>query len=457
MYNTNDTIFAISSPTSSNRVIIRITGHDIIEACRKIFCTNSPFQAKHGIAKGKIQIDNELEISAFLYFFPSPHSYTGDDIAEIHINTNPSVTESILDKLIQNGLRTAEPGEFTARAYLNGKMDLAQAEAVNEIIVSSNQFQLAAAQNLLTGRLSQTTEEIRSAIMDCMSRIEAGLDFSGEGIEFITRSESVEKLTGIKKQLEALLSGSIKYESDMDLPSVGIAGAPNAGKSTLINKLLGCKRSIVSGERKTTRDVLTGLLELEHNNCVLFDCAGLIIETENILDELAQQSAIEALRNSSVVIFCVDISKDDWSEDYTARKMINTKFLIFAASKCDMVDEKDLSIILNKLKKMFGEDFLPFSAKTGQGIDKLLTKVDSLFYSQTSNIESPLALVSRHKKAVTEAITNLKESIVELNSGDDEVCAMLLRAAFKELSQIEQHNIDDQILEQIFSRFCIGK
>lgn len=457
MYNTNDTIFAVSSPTSGHRVIIRITGHDTIEACRKIFYSKSPFQAQLRITEGKLQVDNELEISALLYFFPSPHSYTGDDVAEIHVYSNPCITESILDKLILDGLRIAEPGEFTARAYLNGKMDLSQAEAVNEIIVSTNQFQLSAAQNLLTGRLSQTTEKICSAIMDCMSRIEAGLDFSGETIEFITQSEAFEKLTAINKQLKELLAGSIKYESVMDLPSVGIAGAPNAGKSTLINKLLGSQRSIVSKERKTTRDVLTGLLELEHSNCVLFDCAGLITEPENILDELAQLSAKEALLNSTIVIFCVDITKKNLAEDFAARKLINPKFLISAASKCDLIKKEDLPKRLDMLKNLFGDNFLPFSARTGQGIDILLEKIDSSLSSQTTNFESPLALVSRHKKAVTEAITNLKESIEELNSGNDEVCTMYLRAAFKELSQIEQHNIDDQILEQIFSRFCIGK
>ena len=460
MYNVNNTIVAVSSTAREKRVIVRATGPETFKIISEIF--KDDFEpglptGERKVISGNLIIDDELEIPAYLYLFPAPNSYTGDDVAEIHVYTNPSVTDTILDKLLGFGLRIAEPGEFSARAYLNGKMDLAQAEAVNEIIVSSNQLQLSAAENLLAGRLSQTTEEIRSSIMDCMSRLEAGLDFSGEEIEFISQKEALEKLTNIKKQLESLLAGSIQYESLIDLPSVGIAGAPNAGKSTLINKLLGSERSIVSHVRKTTRDVLTGMLKLEHSNCVLFDCAGLILEPENILDELAQQSAIEALKNSAVVVFCVDISKDNWIEDLSIRELINPKLVIPIAAKCDLVKENDLPPLLENLNQLFGSDFLPVSAKTDYGINSLLEKIDSSLYSQISIIESPLALVSRHKKTVTDAISNLIEAINELNLGNDEVCTMLLRAAYREISQIQQQNLDDQILDLIFSRFCIGK
>jgi len=457
MYNAHDTIFAISSPTSDKRVIIRISGPDTLSACRNLLDSEIGFDTKRSVYECKIKIDSDLELEGLLYFFPSPHSYTGDDVAEIHVYTNPSVSKAILEKLLELGLRTAEPGEFTSRAYLNGRMDLAQAEAVNEIIVSSNQYQLSAAENLLSGKLSQTTEEIRTSIMDCMSRLEAGLDFSGEDIEFISKDEAIEKLTQIKNMLEELLAGSIQYESVIELPSVGIAGAPNAGKSTLINKLLGSERSIVSNERKTTRDILTGQLELEHSNCVVFDCAGLIVEPDNILDELAQESAIEALRNSAIVIFCVDISKDDWAEDLEIRKLINAKHILPVVTKCDLAENNNIPALLNKLQNMFKNDFLQVCANTNLGIKELLDRIDKQLCSQNLKPEGPLALVSRHKKAVTDAIKNISEAIEELNLDNDEVCAMSLRAAYREISQIEQHNLDDQILNQIFSKFCIGK
>ncbi len=489
MYELSDTIVAVSSPAAGQRTIVRITGPDTIDTCEQIFSRSIPKETSALIA-GSITIDHELRVDAKLYLFLSPHSYTGDDVAEIHIHTNASVTEALMRDLLGNGLRMAGPGEFTARAYLNGKIDLAQAEAVNEVVVSSNKFQLDAAEKLLSGRLAETTAKIRSSIMDSLSLIEAGLDFSGEDIEFITRPEAARTLAQIKGQLEHLLSASISYESVIDLPAVGIAGAPNAGKSSLLNKLLGKARSIVSHKRKTTRDVLTGLLTLAHCRCVLFDCAGLTAEPNNILDELAQQAAIEALRNSSVVVFCVDISKPDWSEDTAIRKLTGPEVLIPVATKSDLLSEEVLARRLAELNKLFAPletqreksltgfaaEFLPISVETGTGIELLRDTIDrkildtlrrtpnggySILDTQASSIEHQamgVALTARHRQAVTEAIENVSESINELKAGNDEVTAMMLRAAYQGISDIESAGrIDDEILERIFSHFCIGK
>jgi len=323
-YDVTDTIFAVSSPSSDQRVILRITGPEAIEICRHIWTAplESPKvgQAPPYILSGSVAVDVELYINAKLYLFFAPHSFTGDDVVEIHTDMNSAVTEALIKNIMEHGLRMAEPGEFTARAFLNGKIDLAQAEAVNEIIVSTNEYQLAAAEKLLGGQLGEVTAELCENLMDCLSLIEAGLDFSGADIELLTRSEAVEGLIRVKGQLEGLLAGSISYESVIDLPAVGIAGAPNAGKSSLLNRLLGAERSIVSGDRKTTRDILSGPLSLAHGRCVLFDCAGLVLEPDGILENLARQAAVEALRNSSVVLFCVDASKADWVERCFSRK-----------------------------------------------------------------------------------------------------------------------------------------
>jgi tRNA modification GTPase len=302
--------------------------------------------------------------------------------------------------------------------------------------------------------------------MDCLSLIEAGLDFSGEDIEFITCDGAVERLVEIKEQLEQLLSGNISYESVIDLPAVGIAGAPNAGKSSLLNKLLGEARSIVSAQRKTTRDVLTGLLTLRHCNCVLFDCAGLMHQTHNILDELAQQAAVESLQNSSVVVFCVDASKKDWSEDITIRKLIEPKTLIPVATKCDLLSEEMLANRIAGLNKLFNVEFLPTSAETGIGLEQLRKTIDKKLIEpalgsgsegQVAEQASGVALTARHRQAVTEAIENIEESVSELKAGNNEVTAMMLRAAYEGLSSIAQQHVDEEILERIFSRFCIGK
>jgi tRNA modification GTPase len=539
MYDLNDTIVAVSSPSSGARAIVRITGPDTIKVCWQIFTPRYPspdgsrrtrdprfrgdrlaLAAAGGRGRtsrgqavaGSITIDDELEIDGYLYSFPAPHSYTGDDLAEIHIYTNSSATGALMGNLLGRGLRPAGPGEFTARAYLNGKIDLAQAEAVNEVVVSSNTLHLAAAQKLLSGRLAQTTEKVRSEMIDCLTLIEAGLDFSGEDIEFISRQEALERLTQIKGALEQLLSSSIRYESVVDLPAVGIAGAPNAGKSSLANKLLGVERSIVSAQRKTTRDVLTGLLTLTYCRCVLFDCAGLICDSglvprdpidESILDGLAHAAAIEALRNSAVVVFCVDISKADWSEDLDARSWIldarrasriehRGSSVIPVATKCDLLSDirrGGLANRLSELNELFATTFLATSVKMDRGIELLRQTIDGTLLERLiatgggseagvgqgnqpeglDRIRSDfVGLTARHRQVVNEAIQNINESIDELKAGPprdqarlrrDEIVAMMLRAAYEGMSGIgsADRRIDEQILEQIFSRFCIGK
>jgi tRNA modification GTPase len=462
MYELNDTIVAVSSPHFGERSIIRISGPGTIRKINQVFKPTIS-SIVSSLMRGSVVIDGELEIDATLYLFFSPRSYTGETLAEIHIYANPPVVEVLLENLLGMGLRMAGPGEFTARAYLAGKIDLTQAEAVNEIIVSSNRFQLAAAEKLLRGRLSETTEKIRSDLIDCISHIEAGLDFSGEDIEFISVTEAVRRLSDIKSELKQLLVGSISCESTLDLPAVGIAGAPNAGKSSLLNKLAGYERSIISAHRKTTRDILAGELLLKHCRCVLFDCAGLMVKAENILDELSQEAAIKALRNSSVVVFCVDVSRGDWAEDISIRKLIETKILIPAATKSDLLAKKLLANRVSEMNRLFDVDFLPTSAKTGDGLEQLRDAIDEKLIEQNlgcgrgpAERSSGIALTAHHRQGVTEAIENICQAVCELKAGNDEVAAMLIRAAYQNISGIEQH-LDEEILERIFSRFCIGK
>jgi tRNA modification GTPase len=480
-YDVNDTIVAISSPPNGVRTIVRMSGPAVIETCRQIFrpdeqsarakeflklnqSPNTESKRANFTISGCVKIDEELEIEAQLHLFFSPRSYTGDDVAELHLETNRAVVEALVSKLLVMGLRGASPGEFTARAYLNGKIDLAQAEAVNEIILSSNRLQLTAAEKLLDGQLGQTVNKVTNEIIECLSLIEAGLDFSGEDIEFISAEQAAERLSQIKNELSELLRSSIKFESVIDLPAVGIAGAPNAGKSSLLNKLLGTERSIVSHQSKTTRDVLTGLLTLRHNQCVLFDCAGLIVLAENVLDELTQRAAMQALHNSNVVIFCVDASKADWSEDVSIRQLIEPKVLVATATKIDLLSQVDLAKRLDRLKNLFDSEFLPISVKTGAGLQRLLDIVDRKLIDlitdtkyKSQDTSHSLALTARHRQAINEAIDNVNQAIDEVKTANDEVAAMLLRTAYQAICNIERKHVDEQILETIFSRFCIGK
>ncbi len=465
MYSLSDTIVAVSSPGGGVRSIIRITGPQTLSTCEQLFesTPNSPIRNPQSairnstVVSGSMRINDELVLDARLYLFFAPQSYTGEDLAELHVQASPVLVEALMRNLLAGGLRPAGPGEFTARAYLNGKLDLAQAEAVNEIVSSSNRLQLEAAQKLLSGRLTQTAEGICAALLDCLSLLEAGLDFSGEDIEFISAQHAAERLAAIQQRLEDLRAGSIRYETLVDLPAIGVAGAPNAGKSSLLNALLGWERSIVSDQPKTTRDVLQGVLTTDWLSCVLFDCAGLLPAPDNVLDELAQRAALEALRRCTAVLFCVDVTKADLREDVAVRAVIPSKSLIGVATKCDLLAADELSRRMARLAGTFGVVFLPTSAKTGQGRAGLL---DALAQSAIINPQSaitPLALTARHKQAVTEAIEHIRQASVEVRRGNEEVAALMLRAAHQAISQIEQQHLDEQILDRIFSRFCIGK
>ena len=463
MYKINDTITAVSSPSSAGsgaKSIIRMSGPRALEILTEMFQLEGEI-TKRGILKGKIRIDGELEVEATAYVFFGPNSYTGEDLVEIHIFAADVVVQQILGKLFAEA-RLAGPGEFTLRAYLNGKMDLSQAEAVAQVVAGSNEFQLEAAQKLLAGKLCETTGEIRRELLDILSLIEAGLDFAGADIEFITIQKAVDTLVVIRSRLRELLAGSIRYEEAIHLPAVGLAGAPNAGKSSLLNVLLGKKRSIISRHPATTRDVLTGVLELERCNCALFDCAGLSPERNrtNVLENLAWEAAIEALNGAQLVLLCVDAGKSDYAEDIAVRGCFGPKELIYVATKCDLLGTEQLNQKVSELNNIFGARFIATSALTGDGLGDLRGLVDRAILIAAAGCGEAaerIAITERHRRVVQDAVNSLSDAAGQISAGNDEVAAMLLRSAYEQLGGLETEDVDEAVLGKIFSHFCIGK
>jgi len=246
----------------------------------------------------------------------------------------------------------------------------------------------------------------------------------------------------------------------IDLPSVGLAGAPNAGKSSLLNTLLGRQRSIVSNTEATTRDILTGILPLEKNRIALFDCAGLSPASDktSLLDKLAQQTAAEALKNADIVLFCVDMTKDDLSEDTSVLNLINSKEIIYIAAKCDLDDQYQKNI--SRLNNSFNTEFIAVSSLDFTGIEQLKTAIDDRIVQlkhASSQADEFIAINQRHRAAVENAVANLDEALAELQLKNEEVVSMLLRSAYQTIGGLEREDIDQQVLERIFSTFCIGK
>jgi len=461
MYQLDDTIAAISSgPGRGTKSIIRLSGTGAFAIVRALTANRLGEIGGRGIIEVPLCIDDELQVDGQLYIFSHPDSYTGDDLVEIHLFAGPAVAEAVLKKLYELEARAAGAGEFTARAYLNGKIDLAQAEAVAEVVSGSNKFQLAAAGRLLAGKLGETVNQIRERMLEVITLLEAGIDFSTEDIEFISCGEAIARIERIRASLEALAAQGIYDEVMIGMPSVGIAGQANAGKSSLANALLGYDRSIVSHQEATTRDVLTGICELENTTCVLFDCAGLMDEPAGILDELVQSAARQALASASAVIFCVDVTRDDYRPAIALCEGIDSRHIITVATKCDLLNEAQLTERMGRLRFLVGADLIATSAKTKQGLNLLRKAVDNTLVRlrrDSSEAAETITITQRHKQLLKQAIDSLTEAICELGKGSDEVASMLLRTSSEELAGIKRQSIDDAVLERIFSRFCIGK
>ena len=466
MYSTDTTITAISSsPCGGIRQIIRITGPGSIAAvlCTWGTCKTGQIKPdKRSIVELPIEIDGR-SYPAFLYIFPEAKSYTGTLLVEIHIQCPPPAAQAALVMLTDSGIKLAGPGEFTARAYLTGRIDLTQAEAVAEIISGTNLYQLNAAEKLLKGKLSKYISDITDNIVELISMLEAEMDFCDEGVMFITPESACQSLHKIIVSIKKLLHQNIRREAMIGIPSVGIAGLPNAGKSCLLNKLTESRRSIVSDKRATTRDILTARLKLPAGECVLFDCAGLSSDPPvNILDQMGQNAAIEALTSADIVIFCHDISAAAFDKSLELLKLFTPKQLIAAATKSELLDTAPLDARLRQLKGYIHEfPVIPISSLTGYNIDLLKQTMSAGLarITSASDGESVGATVNqRHHDSLNGSLELCSEAMTHIQSGSYELASLSLRQSHELLAGIEQHKtIDEKILDNIFSNFCIGK
>ena len=464
MLNIDDTIAAVSTATvpagTVGRSIIRVCGPDAFDTISKIITTSEPIQ-KNRVIPCTIHIDNRLDIHGNLYAFFQPHSYTGQDLAELHLDACGAVIKAVLEKLYQF-IRPAAAGEFTQRGFLNGRMDLTQAEAVAEIVSAANTTQLAAAEHLLHGRFSDTIAILRNRIVELLGRLEAGLDFSEEDIVFISTADALKEVNSIRQQLADLLDSSIRCERIIDMDSVGLAGVPNAGKSRLLNTLLGRSRSIVSDIEATTRDVLTGLLQLEQTDCVLFDCAGLLDESQQNtkINQLSHEASLAALNTAAAVLFCIDAGKRELESERQMRQQITAETVLYVMTKIDTVAPEQMAQQRAKLQSLFGAEFLLTSAATQEGLEPLKKRIQTELLRRRSadtEYESRHMINQRHERKLAEAIKLLGEAADEITADSTEIAAMLLRQGYTLLGGLETEDISETVLDDIFSRFCIGK
>lgn len=448
---TEDTITAIATPSGAGAIsVIRVSGPISIDAADRIFKGKTRLSEanSHTIHYGGIfGEEGNLIDDVLISLFRNPHSYTGEDSVEISTHGNPLISKLIIEQLLKNGVRLAEPGEFTKRAYLNNRIDLAQAEAVTDIISSRTNASLRGARNQLDGLLSKKVDEIRSSLINASSFVELELDFAEEDVEFINLDDLSSRIKKVKSEIEILLKSYSFGKVIKDGVNIALVGKPNVGKSSLLNYILKESRAIVSNIPGTTRDVIREDVSIDGILFRLYDTAGIRISQDSIEKEGVLRSR-QAVMDADIVLLISDVEEE------------NSRDLLQEISS--MTDPEKILTILNKID--LGDDVsesysAKVSAMTGRGIDDLFRIMKEKALGSSSYSEKN-AVVSntRHYNCLMrakESLEKAEESISNKMSG--EFIAVDIRKAADDLGEIIGIVTSDDILNNIFTKFCIGK
>ena len=447
-----DTIVALATPAGVGAIsIIRISGNKAFDATDKFFSGKVKIKdsASHTIHYGDIKNqDGEHIDDVLVSVFKAPNSYTGEDSVEISTHCNPLITQKVIELLITlDDVRLAEPGEFTKRAFLNNRIDLAEAEAVADIINSRTEAAFRGARNQLDGFLSTKVNDLRSQLLNSSSFIELELDFAEEDIEFVNQDELLRRIEAIIIEIDTLLESYEFGKVIRDGVNVAIVGKPNVGKSSLLNYILKESRAIVSEIPGTTRDVIREEVSIDGILFRLFDTAGIRISEDTIEKEGILRSQ-ETIRNSDLIIFLEDIQQGESKDLYV--ELLNLTSSDKVIKVLNKIDLDPSSTISSDVK---------ISAKTGQGIDRLFEKLKEKTIGSSSYTEKTAIVTNlRHHnclKRSRENLINARESILKKMSG--EFISVDLRNAEMNLAEIIGEVTTDDILNNIFMKFCIGK
>lgn len=455
-----DTIAAISTSTVSSGgiSIVRISGPDAIIIGDKVFKSKKNIKLanvqSHTVHFGNI-CDNGNEIDeALVIVMKAPNTYTRENIVEIDCHGGILVTKKVLEAVLNAGARLAEPGEFTKRAFLNGRIDLSQAEAVIDIINAKNDYALKSSVNQLDGKLSEKIKNIREIILNNVAFIEAALD-DPEHFDIDANVDNLKNdvencLNNVDNLLKTCDNGRIMHDGVRTV----ILGKTNAGKSSLLNVLAREERAIVTDIEGTTRDTLEESINLNGVFLNLIDTAG-IRDSEDVVEQIGVNKAKELAEKSDLVIFVADASKELDENDKEIINLIKDKQAIVLLNKSDLgtiINEKNVSEFDNK-------PVITFSAKTGDGLDELENKIRDLFYEGKVKYNDELYITNARQK---ESLINAKNSIEEViksveNDMPEDFYSIDLMDAYTYLGQIIGESVEDDLVNEIFSKFCMGK
>ena len=465
-----DTIAAIATAMSNSGIgIIRISGDQALKTAGRIFRTpggrSLDFEKvpSHTIHYGYIWNEDEKVDEVLLMVMKGPRSYTTEDTVEINCHGGVRMVRKILEIVIQHGARTAEPGEFTKRAFLNGRIDLSQAEAVADVISARNEYALKNSMEQLGGALSRRVKELRAQILYEIARIESALD-DPEHISLDGYSdELLEKIGIISSEIEGLIRSADDGKVITEGIKTVILGKPNAGKSSLMNVLIGQERAIVTDVAGTTRDTLEEHIDLQGISLNVVDTAG-IRDTEDVVERIGVERARKAAREGDLLIYVVDGSTplDENDEEIMALIRRDPSVDEFVDKKVIVsLNKTDLKICVEKedLEQLTGRRVIPISAKEEQGIDDLTDEIRRMFFHGELKFNEEVYITNvRHKEALHDALESLnmvRNSIIQ--GLPEDFYSIDLTDAYENLGKIVGESVGDDVVNEIFAKFCMGK
>ena len=453
--NKQDTIVAVSTPPGFGAIsIVRLSGPDSLKIAKKFFVPSRREILPRHATLGRVFDGKELVDEVILIYYKAPESYTGEDMVELNCHGSPYIVEQIVRLSLHNGARAAEPGEFTKRAFLNGKMELTQAEAVADLISSLTRTSHKASLSLLEGKLGKKISFLRQQLIDLIALLELELDFQEEDVENIPRSELLKRLKELKTTLNSLVKNYNFGKLIQQGIKVAIVGPPNSGKSTLLNAFLKEERAITSPIPGTTRDYIQEAVSINGYLFLLVDTAGLR-DTEDEIEKAGIEKTRRLMNSSEIILYVIDASNPHDIEHAKNIREIKASSTIIALNKIDKVPERKTEAILQTFKD---QQAIGISSKYGIGIHQLAELMIEKIKNKYPETGDFILINQRHYKELNDARRAIQNAINSTKRDmPPEIIVTDLRIALEHFDRILGKTTNDDILDSIFSRFCIGK
>lgn len=446
-----DTIVAISTTMGVGAIsIIRLSGNEALNIASKVFTKDLTKVQSHTIHYGFIEDGNEKIDEVLVTVMKAPKTFTREDVVEINCHGGVATTNKVLEVLLENGARLAEPGEFTKRAFLSGRIDLLEAEATMDLISSKAESARKISMSTLTGETSNLIKDLRNELVGIISNIEVNIDYPEyEDIEVLTNENVLPSVQKFKEKLEEIIRKSEDSKVIKEGIKVGIIGKPNVGKSSLLNSLLEEEKAIVTDIPGTTRDIVEGSLIISGIPLNIIDTAG-IRKTDDTVEKIGVEKSLKMIDTADLVIYILNNNEKMTDEEKELLDKTKNKKRIIVINKIDLETKLDKSLL---------DNYIEISAKENIGIDKIKNEIKRLFnIGEISSNDMTYLSNARSIALLKKSLNNINEVIEEINNDNPiDIVELSLKDAWNNLGEVIGETYTDELLDELFSRFCLGK